>query len=148
MTYWLWFFSCSSGYIWLSGLQVHVAGSWRVFHQNIQILLLRDSSQSISLPVCTDIGVYVPLPGIQDLPLGLSELHKVHMGLPLELIQVPLNGIPSLRRVNSMTQLVVCKLAECAFPQSHCVIYEGSKQYWSHFGPWRGTTHYCFAFGH
>lgn len=151
MTYRLCFFSCSSGYVLLSELQVHIAGSCPgfFFHQYIQILLLRGSSQSISLPVCADIGVCAPAAGVHDLALGLVMLHEVHMGLPLELVKVPLDGILSLRQVNSMTQLgVICKLAEGAFPQSHCVVYEGSKQHWSWYGPQRDTTHYCFPFGY
>jgi len=49
---------------------------------------------------------------MQDLALGVVEPHEVSL---LKLVQVPLDGIPSLRCVNCTTQLgVICKLAECA----------------------------------
>ena len=45
------------------------------------------------------------------------------MGPLLKLVQVPLDGIPSLRRVNRTTQLgVVCKLAEDALDPTVYVI--------------------------
>jgi len=44
---------------------------------------------------------------VQDLALGLVELHEVHMGPPLK---VPLDGIPSLQRVDHITQLGVSGL--------------------------------------
>jgi len=52
---------------------------------------------------------------MQDSSLGLVEPHEVHTGPLLKLVQVPLDGISSLRRVNCTTQLdVTCKLAEGA----------------------------------
>ncbi|KAK4818032.1 hypothetical protein QYF61_004156 [Mycteria americana] len=64
--------------------------------------------------------------------------HEVHRGPLLELVQVPLDGILSLRRVNRTTQLgVVCKLAEGALDPTVCVIDEDIKQYWSLYRPLR-----------
>jgi len=52
---------------------------------------------------------------MQDLALGLVESRKVHTGLFLELVQVPLDGIRSFWHVNCTIQLgVICKLAEGA----------------------------------
>jgi len=52
---------------------------------------------------------------VQDPALGLVEPHEVHTGPLLELVQVPLDGIPSFRCVDHTTQLgVVFKLAEGA----------------------------------
>jgi len=52
---------------------------------------------------------------VEYLALGLAEPHKVHTGQLLKLVQVPLDGIPSLKCVNCTTQLgVVDKLAEGA----------------------------------
>ncbi|KAK4810922.1 hypothetical protein QYF61_013330 [Mycteria americana] len=52
---------------------------------------------------------------VQALALGLVEPHEVHMGQLLQLVQVPLDDILSLRHVNCTTQLgVICKLAEGA----------------------------------
>ncbi|KAK4821803.1 hypothetical protein QYF61_003832 [Mycteria americana] len=50
---------------------------------------------------------------MQDLALGLVDLHEVCTGPPLQPVRVPLDGIPSLQRVDRTTQLgVVGKLAE------------------------------------
>jgi len=52
---------------------------------------------------------------VHDLGLGLVEPHEAHTGPLLELVQVPLDGISSLRRIDSTTQLgIICKLAEGA----------------------------------
>ncbi|KAK4820335.1 hypothetical protein QYF61_024873 [Mycteria americana] len=65
---------------------------------------------------------------VQDLALGLVEPHEVHMGPLHQLVQVPLDGILSLRHVNCTTQLgVLCKLAEGALDPTVCVIDEDIK---------------------
>ena len=52
---------------------------------------------------------------LQDLALGLVEPHGVHTGSLLELVQVPLDSILSLRCVYRTAQLgVICKRAEGA----------------------------------
>ena len=52
---------------------------------------------------------------MQDPALGLVEPHAAGMVPPLQVIQVPLDAIPSLRRVDCSTQLgVTGKLAEGA----------------------------------
>ncbi|KAK4828650.1 hypothetical protein QYF61_000298 [Mycteria americana] len=80
----------------------------------------------------------VALTHVQDLALGLAEPHEVHMGPLLELIQVPLDGILSLRNVSHTTQFgVMCKLAEGALNSTVYVIDEGIKQWWSQYGPLR-----------
>jgi len=48
---------------------------------------------------------------VQDLALGLVELHEVHTCPPLNPVKVPLNGIPSLQRVDLTTQLSVMNCA-------------------------------------
>lgn len=56
---------------------------------------------------------------MQDLALGLVELHEVGMGPPLQHAQVPLDGISSLYHVSCDTQLgVICKLADSALNPS------------------------------
>ena len=69
---------------------------------------------------------------MQDLALILVEPHEVHI-LPLvELVQVILDGIPSVRRVDCTAQLgVIGKLAEGAVDPAAYVIDEDIKQYWS-----------------
>ncbi|KAK4826191.1 hypothetical protein QYF61_006135 [Mycteria americana] len=99
-------------------------------HQYPQVLLHRAAlNPFIPQPVLI-LGV-APTQ-VQDLELGLLEPHEVHMGPLLELVQVPLDGIPSLRRVNCTSQLgVICKFAEGALDPTAWVIDEDIKQYWS-----------------
>ncbi|GAB0178969.1 cAMP-dependent protein kinase inhibitor alpha [Grus japonensis] len=65
----------------------------------------------------------IALTHVQDLALGLVELHAVHTGPPLQPVKVPLDGIPSLQCVDRTTQLgVVSKLAEGALdPTVHVI---------------------------
>ncbi|KAK4831029.1 LOW QUALITY PROTEIN: hypothetical protein QYF61_014917 [Mycteria americana] len=108
-------------------------------HQYPQVLLHRAAlNPFIPQPVL--------IPGVaptQDPALGLVEPHEVPMGPLLQLVQVPLDGIPSLRRVNHTTQLgVICKLAEGALNPTVHVIDDDIKQYWSQYGPISDTTHH------
>ncbi|PKU37255.1 hypothetical protein llap_12441 [Limosa lapponica baueri] len=52
---------------------------------------------SVSKEPKTSILTGVAQTQVQDPALGLGEPHEVHTGLLLELVQVPLDGIPSLR---------------------------------------------------
>ncbi|KAK4823197.1 hypothetical protein QYF61_027206 [Mycteria americana] len=80
-------------------------------HQYPQVLLGRAAlNPFIPQPVLI-LGV-APTQ-VQDPALGLVEPHEVHTGPLLELVQVPLDGILSLRCANRTTQLgVICKFAE------------------------------------
>jgi len=74
-------------------------------HQYPQVILGRTAfSPFIPHPVL--ISGVAPI-HVQDSALGLVELHEDHMHLFLELVQVPLDGIPSFRCVNRTTQLGV-----------------------------------------
>jgi len=65
-------------------------------HQYPEVLLDRaDLKPSIPQPVL--ISEVAPT-HVQDLELGLVEPHEVHTGPPLQLVQVPLDGIPSFWR--------------------------------------------------
>ncbi|KAK4806791.1 hypothetical protein QYF61_005587 [Mycteria americana] len=78
---------------------------------------------------------------VQDPALGLVEPHEVHTGPLLQLVQVPLDDIPSFWHVNCTTQLgVICRLAEGALDLSVNVIDENIEQHWSQYGPLRDTT--------
>ncbi|KAK4822567.1 LOW QUALITY PROTEIN: hypothetical protein QYF61_016136 [Mycteria americana] len=80
-------------------------------HQYPQVLLHRAALNPLIPQPVLILGV-APTQ-VQDLALGLIEPHEVHTGPLLQLVQVPLNGIPSLRHVNHTTQLgVICKFAE------------------------------------
>ena len=81
---------------------------------------------------------------MQDPALVLVESHEIHMGPLLRLVQVLLDGIPSLRRVDCTTQLcVVCKFAEGALDPTVYVIDEDIEQHWPQNGPLRDTTSHC-----
>ncbi|KAK4814468.1 hypothetical protein QYF61_018986 [Mycteria americana] len=78
---------------------------------------------------------------VQDPALGLVEPHEVHTGPLLQLVQVPLDDIPSFWRVSCTTQLgVICRLTEGALDLSVNVIDENIDQHWSQYGPMRDTT--------
>ena len=73
---------------------------------------------------------------MQNLALGLVELHEVHTGPLLELVQVP-------QACQLHTHLgVICKLADDAFDPTVYVTDEDIKQYWSQYGPLRNTTYH------
>ncbi|KAK4826718.1 LOW QUALITY PROTEIN: hypothetical protein QYF61_010933 [Mycteria americana] len=78
---------------------------------------------------------------VQDPALGLVEPHEVHTGPLLQLVQVPLDDIPSFWHVSCPTQLgVICKLVEGALDLAVNVIDENIEQHWSQYGPLRDTT--------
>jgi len=52
---------------------------------------------------------------MQDLALGFAEPHEVQTGPTVQLVQVPLDAIPSFWHVSCTTQLgIICRLAEGA----------------------------------
>ena len=82
-------------------------------HQYPQVLLGRAAVYAFMLQSVLILGV--ALTQVKHPALGLVESHEVHTRPLLELVQVPLDTIPSLRCVNHTTQLgVICKLAESA----------------------------------
>ncbi|KAK4827314.1 hypothetical protein QYF61_016564 [Mycteria americana] len=108
-------------------------------HQYPQALLLRAAlDHIIPQPV---LKPRIALTQVQDLALGLVEPCEVHTGPPLQLVQVPLDGILSFRCVNCTTQLgVICKLAEGALDLAVNVIDENIELPQSQYGPLRDTT--------
>ncbi|PKU46486.1 hypothetical protein llap_3205 [Limosa lapponica baueri] len=120
-----------------------------LIHEHSQVLLLRASLQPLSPQ-----PVFVPgiaMSQVQDLALGLVDLHEVCTGSPLKSVQVPLDGISSLWRVNSCvtTQLgVVSKLAEGALYPIVPVSTKDVKQHWSQYQPLRNTTHHWLPLGY
>jgi len=82
-----------------------------LIHQHPQVLLNRASLNPF-IPQPVLIAGVAPAQ-MQDPALGLVEPHEVQAGPLLELVQVPLDGILSLRRVGCATQLgVICRLVE------------------------------------
>ena len=71
----------------------------------------------------------VALTQVQDLALGFAEPHEVLLGPLLKPVQVPLDGIPSLRCVDHTSQLgIISKLAEGALDLTANVSYEDIKE--------------------
>ena len=108
-------------------------------YQYPQVLLLRAAlNPFIPQPVLI-LGI-APIQ-VQDLALGLVEPREVHTDPLLKFVQVPLDVISSLRRVNCTTQLsVICKLAEGTLNPVVYVIDEDIEQHGSQYGPLRDTT--------
>jgi len=79
----------------------------------LQVLLSR-SARNPFTPQPVLIAGVAPTQ-VQNFALGLVESHEVHTGPFLELVQVPLDGIPSFWCLNRTTHLgVICRLAEGA----------------------------------
>ncbi|KAK4806919.1 LOW QUALITY PROTEIN: hypothetical protein QYF61_012640 [Mycteria americana] len=79
-------------------------------HQYPQVLLCRAALNPFIPQSVLILGI--ALTQVQDLVLGLVELHEVHMGPLLKPVKIPLDGSPSLY---CTTQLgVIYKLAEVA----------------------------------
>ncbi|GAB0186614.1 mitochondrial enolase superfamily member 1 [Grus japonensis] len=112
-------------------------------NQHPQVLLLRAAFNPFLAQPVVVLGI--ALTHMQDLALGLVELHEFRMGPPLQPVKVPLDGIPSLQRVNHTTQLgVIGKLAEGALDPTVHVTDKDVKQHWSQYRPLRNTTcHWC-----
>ena len=71
---------------------------------------------------------------MQNLALGLVQLHEIHKGLLLKHVKVPLDGIPSLQSVDHTTQLgAVSKLSEGALNPTLHVADKDIKQRWSQY---------------
>jgi len=99
-----------------------------LIHQYPQVLLLRTTLESLSTQPVLVFGI--ALTQMQDLALGLVELHVVHAGPPLQPVKVPLNGIPSLQSINHTTQLgVIGKLVEGALSPTVHVTDKDIKQH-------------------
>ncbi|PKU41506.1 hypothetical protein llap_8184 [Limosa lapponica baueri] len=116
-------------------------------HKHSQVLLLRAALQPFSTQHVFVPGIAMSL--VQDLALGLVELHAVCTGPPLKPVQVPLDVIPSLQRVNRATQLgVISKLTEGALNATIHVSNKEVKQHSSPYQPLRNTTCHWPSTGH
>jgi len=123
--------------IWLAFSAASASCHVQLFiHQYPKVLLGR-ASLNLFVPQPVLIAG-VALTQMQDLARGLVKPHEVHTHLLLQLVQVPLDVIPSFWCANCITQLgVICKLAEGALDLTVYVIAEDIKQYWSQYGPLR-----------
>ncbi|KAK4810518.1 hypothetical protein QYF61_004481 [Mycteria americana] len=113
----------------------------------VQVILLRAALNPFSAQPVFVLGI-APT-SVQDLALGLVQLHEVHMGPSLKPVKVPLDGIPSLQRVDCTTQLgVVGKLAEGVLNPTVHVTDKDVKQRQSQYRPLRNTTRHWSLLGH
>jgi len=118
-----------------------------LINQLLQVLLLRTALKPFSVQSVSVLGI--ALTHLQDLALGLAELHDVHTNSLLKLVPVPLDDILFLRPVSHTTQLdVICKLSEGAPDSTVYVIDEDIKQYWSPDGPLKDTPCHRSPSGH
>ncbi|GAB0183112.1 cAMP-dependent protein kinase inhibitor alpha [Grus japonensis] len=118
-----------------------------LINQYPQVLLLRAAFNSFFTQPVVLLGIEPT--HVQDLALGLVELHEVHIGPPLQPVKVPLDGIPSLQRVNHTTQLgVVSNLAEGALDPTVHVADKDVEQCWSQYRPLRNATRHRSPLGH
>ncbi|KAK4810511.1 hypothetical protein QYF61_004291 [Mycteria americana] len=68
---------------------------------------------------------------VQDLTLGLVEPHTIGLGPSIQPVQVPLQSLPTLKQINTPTQLgVICKLTEGALHPFVQIIDKDIKQNW------------------
>ncbi|KAK4810832.1 hypothetical protein QYF61_008804 [Mycteria americana] len=68
---------------------------------------------------------------VQDLALGLVKPHTIDLGPSIQPVQVPLQSLPTLQKINTPTQLgVICKLAEGALDPFVQIIDKDIKQNW------------------
>ncbi|KAK4827794.1 hypothetical protein QYF61_021747 [Mycteria americana] len=101
-----------------------------VINQQPQVLLLRSALNPFSTQAVFVFGI-APT-HVQDLALGLVELHEACTGPSLKPVKVPLDGIPSLQSIDCTTQLgVVSKLAEGALNPTVHVTDKDVKQHQS-----------------
>jgi len=98
-----------------------------LINQHPQVLLLRAALNPFSAQPVFVLGI--ALTHVQDLAHGLVEPHEVRTGPALKPVQVPLDDIPSLQRVDRTTQLgVICRFAEGALNPSSDLLFSGYVQ--------------------
>ncbi|KAK4818808.1 hypothetical protein QYF61_019737 [Mycteria americana] len=68
---------------------------------------------------------------VQDLALGLVKPHTIDLSPSIQPVQVPLQSLPTLQKINTPTQLgVICKLTEGALNPFVQIIDKDIKQDW------------------
>ena len=84
----------------------------------------------------------VVLAKVQDPTLGLTEPHPIGHSPAIQPVQIPLQGLPTARQINTSSQLVViCKLTEGALSALIQVINTFIKQDRLQYRTLRKTTH-------
>ncbi|KAK4827407.1 hypothetical protein QYF61_017837 [Mycteria americana] len=118
-----------------------------LINQHPQVLLLRVALNPFSAWPVFVFGI-APT-HVQDLELGLVELHEVRTGPLLKPVKVPLDGIPFLQCVDHTTQVgIIGKLAEGALNPTVHVTDKDIKHHQSQYQPLRNATHHWSPLGH
>ncbi|KAK4815713.1 hypothetical protein QYF61_006751 [Mycteria americana] len=99
-------------------------------NQHSQVLLCWAAFQPLFPKPVALHGVAVAQ--VQDLALSLVEPHTIDLGPSIQPVQVPLQSLPTLKQINTPTQLgVICKLAESALDPFVQIIDKDIKQDWA-----------------
>ncbi|KAK4824504.1 hypothetical protein QYF61_015902 [Mycteria americana] len=94
-----------------------------------QVLLCQAAFQPLFPKPAALHGVAVAQ--VQDLALGLVKPHTIDLGPSIQPVQVPLQSLPTLKQINTPTQLgVVCKLTESTLDPFVQNIDKDVKQNW------------------
>ncbi|KAK4827493.1 hypothetical protein QYF61_018793 [Mycteria americana] len=98
-------------------------------NQHPQVLLHQAAFQPLFPKPGALHGVVVTQ--VQDPPLGLVEPHTIGLGPLIQPVQVPLQSLPSLKQIDTPTQLgVICKPTEGARDPLVQIINKDIKQNW------------------
>ncbi|KAK4826971.1 hypothetical protein QYF61_012912 [Mycteria americana] len=98
-------------------------------NQHPQVLLCLAAFQPLFPKPVALHGVAVAQ--VQDLALGLVKPHTIDLSPLIQPVQVPLQSLPTLKQINTPTQLgVVCKLTEGALDPFIQIIDKDIKQNW------------------
>ncbi|KAK4816299.1 hypothetical protein QYF61_014597 [Mycteria americana] len=93
-------------------------------NQHFQVLFLQAAFQPL-------FPKPVALHGVVDPALGFVEPHTTGLGPSIQPVQVPLQSLPTLKQINTPTQLgVICKLTESALDPLVRIIDKDIKQNW------------------
>ncbi|KAK4826008.1 hypothetical protein QYF61_003781 [Mycteria americana] len=110
----------------LGTLLAHIQAS---VNQHPQVLLCQAAFQPLFPKPVALHGVAVAQ--VQDLALGLVKPHTIHPSPSIQPVQVPLQSLPTLKQINTPTQLgVVCKLTESALDPFVQIIDKDIEQNW------------------
>ncbi|KAK4816766.1 hypothetical protein QYF61_022764 [Mycteria americana] len=97
--------------------------------QHAQVLFCRAAFQPFFLKPVALHGVVVAQ--VQDLAFSLVERHAIGPSPSIQPVQVPLQSLPTLKQINTPTQLgVICKLTEGALNPLIQIIDKDVKQNW------------------
>ena len=114
--------------------------------QFLQIFSLHVSCQ----PLCPKCVVMdgVVLTKVKDLAFCLAEVHTIGLSPAIQPVQIPLQGLPTPRQMDTFSQLdVICKLTEGALNALIQIINKDIEQDRPQYQPLRNTTCDCLPVG-